>query len=100
MEVFKRRVMKSGTNYGISIPRDVQLKLGLKPGDYVFVEVLLDNVTVFCGTKKVTNIGKMLAIVLPKRTSYVKIWSILHQKGVDLTVRIQPAKLGSFAQEF
>jgi len=104
MEEFKRRVMKSGTNYGITIPTDVVKRLNLKQGDYVFVEILLDDVPVFRGTKKVTVVGKMLTIILPKRTIYTKIWNILHRKGIDLVVRVQPvrdirSKLGSFAQE-
>jgi len=89
---FKRRVMKSGTNYGITIPTDVAKRLGLKQGDYVFVEILLDDLLLFQGTKKVALVGKMLTIILPKRSVYTKIWNILHEKEIELVVRLQTMK--------
>jgi len=88
LESFKRKITKSGTVFCITIPNHIAYKMKIERGSSVFTEIKLDSTLLFRGTKKVTVIGKMLAIVLPKSKAFGKIWNMLYQRGAQLDVTI------------
>jgi len=72
----------------VTIPREITRRLGINKGDHVFVEIKLKDVLLFQGVKKVTLIGKMLSIVLPKGRAFEKIWRMLYVNGSRLDITL------------
>ena len=88
MERFRRRITKSGTVFAVTIPRDAASRLGIGKGSFVFVEIKLNDTVLYQGMKKVTVIGKMLAVVLPKGKAFDRIWNILYSRDTLLDVSV------------
>jgi len=88
METFKRKITKSGTVFAITIPNDVVYRLGITKGSSVLVEIKYNGEVLYRDVKKVSAVGRQLAIVLPKRKAFDKIWTLLYEKGVQVDVSI------------
>jgi len=88
MERFSRKITKSGTVYAITIPNDIAYRLGISRGSNVLIEIRYNNEVLYRDVKKVSAVGKQLAIILPKRKAFDKIWTLLYEKGVHVDVSI------------
>ena len=80
MESFKRKITKSGTVFAITIPSDVVYRLGIAKGSNVLIEIRYNTEVLYRDVKKVSAVGKQLAIILPKRKAFDKIWTLLYER--------------------